>query len=162
MRIEPVIAHELTHALVRHLPLPLWINEGIAVSTERRLCPTVRSEFRPAELRAKYAGFWNEDTIQEFWSGKSWRRPDDGNALSYELATTFIGLIAQNWPSFVVLVNAADAQDAGDGAAREHLGYPIANLAEAVLGPGDWTPDPSCWQEGIDREPLIGSAQDWP
>lgn len=37
-RIEPVIAHELTHSLLAHLPLPAWVNEGIAVNTERRLC----------------------------------------------------------------------------------------------------------------------------
>src|SRR5689334_22167942 len=33
--IEPVIAHEMTHGCVAHLPLPLWLNEGIAVNTEQ-------------------------------------------------------------------------------------------------------------------------------
>ena len=108
-RVEPVIAHELTHALVRHLLLPLWINEGIAVRTERRLCPTVGGYFTVPELKSKYASFWNNETIQEFWSGKSWRRPDDGNALSYELATTFVGLAARDWPAFASFVCAADA-----------------------------------------------------
>jgi hypothetical protein len=36
--IEPVIAHEMTHACVQHLPLPLWLNEGLAVNTEQRSC----------------------------------------------------------------------------------------------------------------------------
>lgn len=27
--VEPVIAHELTHSLLSHLPLPAWVNEGI-------------------------------------------------------------------------------------------------------------------------------------
>ena len=150
-RIEPVIAHELTHCLVRHLPLPAWVNEGIAVNTERRLCPASRSAFTVQELQYKYATFWNADTIQEFWSGKSWLRPDDGNPLSYELATTFISLAAKDWAAFASFVRAADAADAGDGAARQHLGYPVANFAEVVLGPGEWASDPSRWHEGVEH-----------
>ena len=154
-RIEPVIAHELTHALVRHLPLPLWINEGIAVNTERRLCPREGSHFTIAELKSKYSTFWNEDTIQEFWSGKSWLRPDEGNSLSYELATTFIGLAAKDWPAFASFVCAADASDAGDTAAQQYLGYPVASFAKAVLGSGQWAPVPSAWEEGVERDPLV-------
>jgi hypothetical protein len=151
-QIEPVIAHELTHSLLSHLPLPAWVNEGIAVNTERRLCARSRSGFSAPELQAKFAGFWNAATIQEFWSGKSWLRPDDGNSLSYELATTFIGLVAKDdWQRFAAFVNAADVADAGDGAAREHLGFPVANLAEAVLGPGDWAPSPEKWNDGTER-----------
>ena len=153
--IEPVIAHELTHSLLSHLPLPLWINEGIAVNTERRLCPRERSRYTVQEVREKFAHFWNADTIQEFWSGKSWRRPDEGNSLSYELATTFIGLASRdNWEQFVAFVNASDWVDAGDAAARGHLGYPVANFAEAVLGSGNWEPDPSRWKDGAERERL--------
>src|SRR5207247_6744848 len=35
--MEPTIAHELTHCLLQHLPLPAWLNEGTAVTTEHRL-----------------------------------------------------------------------------------------------------------------------------
>lgn len=150
-RIEPVIAHELTHCLLSHLPLPAWVNEGIAVNTERRLCPASRSAFTVAELKSKYATFWDADTIQEFWSGKSWLRPDDGSALSYELATTFIDLAAKDWPAFVSFISAADAGDAGDGAARQYLGYSVGNLAEVVLGSGQWGSDPSRWHEGVEQ-----------
>ena len=150
-RIEPVIAHELTHSLLAHLPLPAWVNEGIAVNTERRLCPRSRSGFTAAELRARQAQFWNADTIQEFWSGKAWLRPDEGNTLSYELAAAFTGLAAQDWPTFAAFVNAADVGDAADSAAQKHLGYPVAHLAEAVLGAGEWAPDPTRWKEGVER-----------
>jgi hypothetical protein len=151
-RIEPVIAHELTHSLLAHLPLPAWVNEGIAVNTERRLCPRSASGLTAAELQAGFAEFWNPTKIQEFWSGKSWLRPDEGNRLSYELATTFVGLAARDdWSRFAAFVNAADVADAGDGAAQKHLGYPVAQLAEAVLGPGEWTPVPACWKDGTER-----------
>ena len=151
-RVEPVIAHELTHSLLAHLPLPAWVNEGIAVNTERRLCPRSSSSLSPDELQAQFAQFWNASTIQEFWSGKAWLRPDEGNRLSYELATTFITLAAKDdWQRFSAFVNAADVSDSADSAAREHLGFSVANLAEAVLGPGDWSPKPNQWSEGTER-----------
>lgn len=150
-RLEPIVAHELAHFLVRHLPLPAWVNEGIAVNTEHQLCPPQASLFTLDELRGKRTVFWNEQTIQEFWSGKSWLRPDDGNLLSYDLAKTFITLAAQDWSAFVAFVNAANSADGAETAAHEHLGYPLAHLAEAVLGTGRWAPDPACWRDGVER-----------
>jgi len=81
--IEPVIAHEMTHGCIAHLPLPAWLNEGLAVNVERRLTG-VRPTHTPQQLRAKHAAFWREDEMQEFWSGKSFLRADDGNLLSYD------------------------------------------------------------------------------
>lgn len=85
--MQPTIAHELTHCLLSHLPIPAWLNEGLAVNTEHALFPRLGDPsyalYRPEEIRAKHAAFWNEDTIQEFWSGKSFLRADDGNLLSY-------------------------------------------------------------------------------
>jgi len=31
---EPIAVHELTHVCVVHLPIPLWLNEGMAVLME--------------------------------------------------------------------------------------------------------------------------------
>ncbi len=150
-QLETIVAHELTHCLMCHLPLPAWVNEGIAVNTEHRLCPPQASLFTADELRNKHTAFWNEHTIQEFWAGKSWLRPDDGNLLSYDLAKTFINLAAQDWSAFVDFVNAANNADGAEAAALEHLGYPVAHLAEAVLGTGRWAPDPACWRDGVER-----------
>lgn len=150
-QLEPVIAHELTHCLVQHLPLPAWVNEGMAVNTEQRLCRPQARAFTSAEMREKHMAFWNETTIQEFWSGKSWLRADDGNLLSYDLAQTFVTLAARDGDAFVAFVNAADSTDSGDAAAHAHLGYPIVHLAEAVLGEGRWAPVPQSWREGIER-----------
>ena len=36
-QMEPVIAHELTHACLDHLGIPLWLQEGLAVNTEARV-----------------------------------------------------------------------------------------------------------------------------
>ena len=88
--MEPVLVHEHTHALLSHLHLPLWLDEGAAVNMEKYLVPHLadprRSLYTAAEMAQKHAAFWNEQTIQEFWTGHSFRRPDDGNLLSADAA----------------------------------------------------------------------------
>ena len=64
--IEPVIAHEMTHACLAHLPIPAWLNEGLAVNTERRLTPQPRPTITPQQVHRMHIRFWNPDTIQEF------------------------------------------------------------------------------------------------
>ena len=65
--MEPTIAHELTHCLLQHLPLPAWLNEGLAVNTEQRLSPPAgRPLYTLDELQEKHLRFWNASTIQEF------------------------------------------------------------------------------------------------
>lgn len=150
--MEPTIAHELTHCLVQHLPLPAWLNEGIAVNTEHHLSPPLGRPFEtPEELHQMHLDFWNATTIQEFWSGKSWRRAGDSNKLSYDLATHFVRMAAADYDLFRAFANAADLADAGADASRKCLGHPVEHLAQAVLGEGDWAPDPQRWEEGIEH-----------
>ena len=52
--VERVIAHEMTHASLAHLRIPLWLNEGIAVNTEDRLMGRLPKLFTPAEMREKH------------------------------------------------------------------------------------------------------------
>jgi hypothetical protein len=152
--MEPVIAHELAHCLVQHLPLPAWLNEGLAVNTEHQIFPALAGpraqQYFPHEMVAMHAAFWNEDTIQEFWSGKSFLRPDEGSMLSYDLATKITMLAARDFESFRRFVLRADGANAGLDA-QEELGFPLQNLVEAVLGQGPWEPTPRTWHEGIER-----------
>jgi hypothetical protein len=149
--IKPVIAHELAHCFVRHLPIPAWLNEGIAVNTETRIVRAPYSVHTPSEIREKHADFWDADKIQEFWSGKSWSRPDEGNMLSYDLAQKMAGLLASDFTKFTQFVNAAKMEDAGSAAALEILGFPVENAVEAILGEGNWLPQPERWHDGIER-----------
>lgn len=153
--MEPTIAHELTHCMVQHLPLPAWVNEGIAVNTEHRLCGQMRPLYTPEEMHEKHVAYWNEATIQEFWSGKSWQRPNEANRLSYDLAVHFVNMAASDFDVFRRFANEADMADSGDAAARKHLGYPVAHLAGAVLGEGPWQPKPETWNEGIERGQFV-------
>ena len=127
------------------------------MNTERRVSPPRgRPLLTPEELHQKHLAFWTGATIQEFWSGKSWLRPDDGNMLSYDLATHFVSMAAQDFHVFRAFANAADAADSGDAAARQHLGYPVRHLADAVLGKGPWEPKPRTWKDGVERGQFQG------
>jgi hypothetical protein len=119
--MEPTLVHELAHALLCHLPIPAWVNEGLAVNTERRWAPRP-PRYKPNELAYMHAQFWNPETMQEFWSGKSYLRPDEGNALSYDLAQRMIAIIGRDHGALVKFVNAALDEDGGQHAARDHLG----------------------------------------
>lgn len=131
--IEPVIAHEMTHAGVSHLPLPTWLNEGLAVNTERRLAGTLPARHTPLELHAMHREFWGEEEIQEFWSGKSFFRTDDGNMLSYDLARILVEQFAKDWPRFKAFVLAAHERDGGAEAARCYLDVSLGECVSLLL-----------------------------
>lgn len=135
--VEPVIAHELTHACLAHLALPTWLDEGLAVNTEQRLCPPPADPFghrpSPQQMQARHRQFWGAAELREFWSGRSFLRADEGNELSYDLARILVAQLAADWPRFQAFVRAADRADGGDAAARQHLGLALADLAAALL-----------------------------
>lgn len=143
--IEPVIAHEMTHACLSHLPLPLWLNEGLAVNTEQRLSGRPASIYTPQQMRAKHLSFWGEREIQEFWSGESFARTDDGNLLSYDLARIIVEQIAKDWDQFRKFALTADWHDAGAAAAREYLDISLGEIISSLLE----KPDSLVWEPSV-------------
>lgn len=144
--VEPVIAHELTHAALAPLRLPLWLDEGIAVNTEHRLTGARRGEHTPQELQVMHQRFWGKAEIQQFWTGESFRRPDDGNQLSYDLARIIVEQLAKSWEPFAAFVARASRDDAGAKAAREALGIELGAMVCALLqraADPAWEPAPS-------------------
>jgi hypothetical protein len=150
-QLEATIAHEMTHASLSHLPLPLWLNEGLAVNTERRLAGAPRDMLGAHErLHDRLRRFWSVVSIQEFWSGDSFHRPGDSNQLSYELARIIVEQLARDWETFARFVRRADRADAGAAAARECLGLDLGEVVTALLEretPRSWSPDPAKWGE---------------
>lgn len=136
--IEPVVAHEMTHSALAHLHLPRWLDEGLAVNTERRLAGSTPNQHTAQQLHGKHVAFWTPATIQEFWSGESFFRTDDGQMLSYELARVLVQEFSRDWAPFAAFVRDADADDAGHAAALEHLGV---DLGAAVCALFDKDPD---------------------
>jgi hypothetical protein len=139
LTIRRMLAHELTHNCVAHLRLPLWLNEGLAATFER----LVSVEQRPvldAELKLQHLGFWNEENIQEFWSGISWSKPGDPNHLSYSLAEIMIILLSERRGDLGAFLKQARRNDAGQTASLDCLGVDLGDLMATFLGEGKWRP----------------------
>ena len=143
---EATAAHEMTHACLAHLPIPLWLNEGLAVTIEDELCGTQPLRMTNERL-SEHREFWNEHTIQEFWSGQSFGRPDEGQSLSYELGRYCVRALAHDYDAFVDFANKASYEDAGDNAAVEVYGGGVGGLIEQFFGENDWSPKPEQWGE---------------
>jgi hypothetical protein len=144
--VEPVIAHELTHSALAHLRLPLWIDEGIAVNTEHKLAGSMGGLYTPQEIRQKHLRFWGATEIQQFWSGESFARTDDGNMLSYDLARTLVEQFGKSWETFELFVKHAQRIDAGAAAAAEHLSLDLGAYVCALFDKplsADWAPRPA-------------------
>lgn len=154
LTIQPVIAHEMTHSCLAHLPIPAWLNEGIAVNTEQRLCPSPQGLFTPHQMHEKHLRFWGEEEIQQFWSGQSFLRGDEGNLLSYDLARIMVDQFSSDWDTFRHFVLAANLADGGAAAAQECLGVELGSVATALLEreyAEPWSPDPARWSEAPER-----------
>lgn len=155
-KIEPVIAHEMTHSAVRHLQLPRWVDEGLAVNTEQALTGVPRLIYTAQEIHQKHVTFWNAETIQEFWSGRSFFRTDDGNLLSYELARILVKHMSRDWENFARFLATSERTDGGARAAAEAMNVCLGALACAVLeqAPEDaWVPRDSADKAALAARP---------
>jgi hypothetical protein len=136
---EATIAHELTHCYLRQLPIPLWLNEGLAVTFENEICGNRPLRMDPERL-AEHHAFWDEETIQEFWSGRSFQRTDEGNELSYELGRYCVRALAHDREPFLEFVRGATFEDGGEAAAVAVYGGSLGGLIEQFFGSGKWSP----------------------
>jgi len=144
--LETVVAHELTHALVSHLPLPEWLNEGMAVNLESSLCPRYARKLDLGWLE-RHQRCWDGDAVQDYWSGKAFHRPDKLSELSYELAWVTVRSLAEDYGLFRQFASEASFEDAGQNASLKHFGHGLGIHFQPVLGEGDWEPNPTRWRE---------------
>ena len=137
---ERVIAHELNHALLRHLPLPLWLNEGVTQVMEDVVQDS--SYFMvDHEIRRRHRAYWNAETIDMFWSGDSFFSPDDGQELSYHLSQVLFRNLMSDYPMAVSeILNNATFVDAGNAAFVGSCSIPLADRVAQFLGNGPWAP----------------------
>jgi len=136
---EPIATHELTHACLNHLPIPLWLNEGIAVSMEETLSNIPLH--LDNEVFAKHQSYWTTDTIQKFWTGDSFFAPDQSQELSYNLAHVLVKNISVNYEVFAEFAKNAFFEDAGEQASQDYLGCSLSEVVQTFLGEGNWGPD---------------------
>lgn len=137
---EPTIAHELNHNLLRHLPLPLWLNEGVTQVMEDIVLGG--SYFRTDhEIVSRHRDYWNSRTIDTFWSGESFFSSDDDQELSYHLSQVLFRNLMSDFPKQVSpLLNEAQYTDAGEAALEKRCGVSLSDRVAQFLGPGNWKP----------------------
>lgn len=136
---EPLAVHELTHACLAHLPIPIWLNEGLAVFMEENLAG--QRLYINNEIVNRHQNYWNQETIQDFWSGDSFYAVDQGQELSYHLAHILVSNITSDYSMFSQFANSAHFEDAGASAAGKHLGISLEYMVGTFLGIGDWEVD---------------------
>lgn len=142
-RAEPIAAHEMTHALLTHLPIPLWLNEGMAVNMEAMICGHLPPRLNRSMLDL-HNEFWGESQIQEFWRGDSFSRPDDGQQLSYQLAQVLVSNLSKDYQAFEAFANQADFKDGGEAALNRVYGISLGELVDSILGSDNWSTVSTC------------------
>ncbi len=140
-RNRRTMVHEFVHlCLSHHAWLPLWLNEGAAAYLAGELIdPQSRGFDRDAAIAQP--AFWTPATIQGFWSGRAFHE-EETEKMSYNLAELFVGLLWREFGDLGRFIIAARRDDSGESAAREHLGISLGEVTAAVLGEGDWQPEP--------------------
>lgn len=142
------LVHELTHGTLLHLPLPVWLNEALAMRMENSICGTDVFHF-DQEIHEKHQAHWNHETIQQFWTGQSWNIPGDSFELSYNLAYILWRKIEVNLKvpqeAILTFISKANWDDAGQSACRASFSASLGDLLSEFLGKGEWEPQPVTW-----------------
>lgn len=145
------LAHEMTHLALTGRTMPQWLEEGLAQRSEQRIAG--RQPIHVNERTGRqHRQYWKKHGLVEFWSGAGFHKPGKVQALSYQLAEIvmrilqeecrprWFGLSRGRHQAMLAFLAAAKADDAGEAAAREHLGHSLADLLSQFLGEGEWTP----------------------
>lgn len=140
---QPSLAHELTHAVVKHLNLPRWLEEGLTqLIDDGYKSPWTQFSLDPKETR-KLREYWNDCGLKEFWWGSAFYLPDEGQLHSYQLAAALKRILVRDHkPLLNEFLLAANEADAGDHACRTILKCTLPDLATQFLGEGDWQAEP--------------------
>ena len=141
---EIISAHELTHALLSHLAIPTWLNEGLAVNIEHAITGT-RPGMDERQFR-RHLKFWGEQQIQDFWSGECFYRADEGQELSYQLAQFTVEALSKDYSAFIEFATTASYTDGGESAAIHVYKESLGNLISQYFGKGSWSPQPAIWK----------------
>jgi len=140
-----VAAHEMTHALLQSLPIPLWLDEGLAMNMERLIC-NIPAPRLNRTMYEKHLNFWDAKKIQEFWQGSSFSRADEGQGLSYDLAQILVNNLSDDYDAFVKFANQAHYEDGGEKAIENVFDLSLGDMIFNFLGEGDWWPEPETWE----------------
>ena len=137
---ERTIAHELNHSLLGHLPLPMWLNEGVTQEIEDAIVGNSYFSLDTDMVR-KHREYWNSETIHSFWAGDSFSSPDDGRDLSYQLSRLLFRNVIVDYPNHIFdFLNTAHYADAGNSALIAFCGTSLCDRVVQFMGSGEWSP----------------------
>ena len=149
--VQRTLVHEITHNLLCHLPIPTWLNEGLARVFDRQVS---RQRFLvDRELADRHRAHWNEMNIQAFWAGKSYHVPGEESDLSYSLGEILVNLLSEKWTDIPEFVKTADWRDAGQDAALNLLNKDLGEVMGGFLGEGKWRPQRKAIAEYLKQKP---------
>jgi hypothetical protein len=133
-----VVVHQLARLALVSWGLPRWLGEGLAINTEETVNRKKTIQWN-SELAASHKAHWNRDTIQDFWTGKSFM-DSETSQVSYSLAQILVSNMREDFGNLEEFIKNADYADAGEASAFAHLGATLSEIASTFLGPGDWGP----------------------
>jgi hypothetical protein len=127
-----ILAHEIAHAFLYRLPLPLWLDEALAMTIEGRTMGQLSGD---RDIIHNMRNFWRESDLDSFWNGCSFHGTHDEIKHSYDLALALFQNIKSSQPENVsAFVSSADRADAGASAACDHLGISLGEIATQLIG----------------------------
>lgn len=143
------LCHNLASAIVNgftsNREFPYWVSVGLVRVAARRMNNDANLALFESDPRSLLA-VSTPDAIQRFWSGEEFSCDPalcnfSADRLSDLLVREILKFDGQTRP----FLDTVKWQDAGESAAREHLGVSLAELVANILGPGDWAPRPEAW-----------------
>ena len=145
----PALARAVADHLLTSLPLPAWVHHATAVLFAVDLAGGRSFPLLHDELVTEHYARWNAETIQDFWSGKSFSN-EVCQGLSQSLAEVLTDVILREVrPDPETLrrfLCQANKRDAGEAAALNNLEVGLGEIASVFLGDGDWSPKPAIWK----------------
>jgi hypothetical protein len=137
--------------LLSYLSLPCWLLSALGQSLRADLLGG-RFAVLDETTYALHERCWNAQTIQEFWSGKTFY-DSEWLGLSSNLAAVLLDIIRRELhPDYAKVqrfIQTASYDDGGEAAAQRFFGISLGEIAGVFLGEDiDWTPRPTAWHRG--------------
>ena len=148
--VESVIVHQLVHAYLRHLHLPGWLDEGLAMALEERLLAPGAT---PRAIALSALGGLPAPELELFWKGSPFVKGHAAGASDSELALALARhvLEASYEKLSAFAIAAVRAPDSGRAAARERIGVNLDAVANRLNDRTSWIP----WAGGDPANPRL-------
>jgi hypothetical protein len=124
------VAHELTHYILAPYPIPLWLNEGLAVTVEKHFYG--KKMFLSAENFRRHQELWTPENIEKFLSGEAFLQLDP--ELTYGLAEILVAsLLELDKETFVRIIRNMSPEKGGAEVLKKELDVDLKEIIQDFL-----------------------------